>query len=146
MTSRDRGVQRVFRCTLDKEVLSNIMRSMPATLTQQVFAEDPGTTLKSLSNRSNKRIQADKVAKCLARALSLNTQGEIFRIKDGKAPAIWSKVHVVQSLPSKLFKVHFKCMLPHNAILAHWYILSGACKLCGGRQTILHVLNRLSTI
>ena len=31
--------------------------------------------------------------------------------------------------------------LPHNANLAQWRGHSNACKLCGARQTLLHILN-----
>lgn len=78
-----------IRSILDKEAFSKIMKSKPATLTQQVFAEDPGASSKSLSIRSKKHIQADEVAERLAHAASLKVQGRIFRIMDGKAPAIW---------------------------------------------------------
>ena len=50
----------------------------------------------------------------------------------------------VQSLPSGLMKFALKAaqdILPHNVNLARWRNLSDTCKLCRGRQTLLHLLN-----
>ena len=69
-------------------------------------------------------------------------QGRIFEIVDGIAPTIWSKA--VQSLPSGLMKFASNAAqdtLPHNVNLGYWHSQSDACKLCGERQTLLHLLN-----
>ena len=84
----------------------------------------------------------DEVAEHLAHAATLKVQGWIFEIVDGIAPTIWSKA--VQSLPSGLMKFALNAAqdtLPHNVNLAYWRSLSDACKLCGGRQMLLHLLN-----
>ena len=142
MTWRDRGVQLVSRSILDKEAHSKVAKFKSATFVQQVFAADPGASSKSLSFRSKKCVQADEVAECLAHAATLKVQGRIFEIVDGIAPTIWSRA--VQSLPSGLMKFTLNAAqdtLPHNVNLAYWHSLSDACKLCGGRQTLLHLLN-----
>ena len=60
----------------------------------------------------------------------------------GIVPTVRSKA--VQSLPSGLMKFALNAAqdtLPHNVNLAHWRNLSDTCKLCRGRQTLLHLLN-----
>ena len=107
-----------------------------------MFAADPGASSKSLSLRSKKCVQADEVAERLPHDATLKVQGQIFELVDGIAPAIWSKA--VQSLPSGLMKFALNAAqdtLSHNVNLAHWHNLSDTCKLCRGRQTLLHLLN-----
>ena len=142
MTSRDRGVQFVSRSILDKEARFKVAKFKPVTFVQQVFAADPGASSKSLSLRSKKCVQADEVAERLAYSATLKVQGQIFELVDGIAPTIWSKA--VQSLSSGLMKFALNAAqdtLPHNVNLAHWHNLSDTCKLCRGRQTLLHLLN-----
>ena len=85
----------------------------------------------------------------LEHSLSLETQGKLFHLVDSTASAVWSRV--IQSLPSARMKFALNLAtdtLPHNANLAlgrksaH---LSTACKLCGERQTLCHILNNCTT-
>ena len=66
----------------------------------------------------------------------------MFEIVTKSAAKIWSKA--VQNLPSHILKFALNAVqdtLPHNANLQCWRKLSDACKLCGKRQTLLHILN-----
>ena len=128
-----------------KKTDSQISKFKPATLVQQTFAEDPGASAKSLSFRSKKRVQSVETATRLAHATSLKVQGMIYKYVDEPANTIWSKA--VQSLPAHLLKFALNVaqdMLPHNVNLARWRGLSNACKLCGQRQSLLHILNNCS--
>ena len=142
MSSRDRAVQFVLTSSLKKEASSRIMKFKPATIVQQVFANDPGASRKSLSNKSKRCIQMDEVTERLAHATSLKVQGSIFRIVERAAASIWSKA--AESLSPALMKFAMNAAqdtLPHNANLARWRKLPDSCKLCGKRQTLLHILN-----
>ena len=142
MASRDRGVQFVSRSTLDREAQAKVAKFKPATLVRQVLAADPGASSKSLSLRSKKCVQADEVAGRLAHAATLKVQGKIFEEVDTRASTIWSRA--VQSLPSSLLKFALNAAqdtLPHNVNLSRWRNLADTCKLCGGRQTLLHIYN-----
>ena len=83
--------------------------------------------------------------KRMQHAQSLECQGQVFRCSEDGAASIWSTA--VQKLPPQLLKFSLNAVqvtLPHNADLAmrrRREDLSSACKLCGKRQTLLHVLN-----
>ena len=78
-------------------------------------------------------------------ARALECQGQVFRCREDGAASIWSMA--VQKLHPELLKFSLNAVqdtLPHNANLVMWRRregLSSACKLCGKRQTLLHVLN-----
>ena len=68
------------------------------------------------------------------------------RMTEAGASEIWSDA--VKSLPSESLKFALNAAsdtLPHNSNLALWRQkegLSNGCKLCGGKQTLIHVLNK----
>ena len=97
-------------------------------------------------SRKAKRVVVSNVnSKRLEHSLSLPTQGKLFKLVDTNASTIWAKA--CQSLPSAQMKFALNALsdtLPHNANLALWRKnehLSAACKLCGERQTLCHILN-----
>ena len=81
----------------------------------------------------------------LDHAKSLRVQGQLHHLVDDTAASLWSEV--VQKLPPECMKFALNAAqdtLPHNANLSMWRReagLSSLCKLCGKRQTLLHVLN-----
>ena len=78
----------------------------------------------------------------LEHAQSLEQQGELFRSVDDEASSVWSSA--VLSLPPEQMKFALNASqdtLPHNSNLARRKNLSAACKLCGQKQTLQHVLN-----
>jgi hypothetical protein len=82
----------------------------------------------------------------LKHSLSLEVQGELFKIVHQDAAAVWAKT--TPNLPSAQMKFALNAAsdtLPHNANLSLWRKsdnLSVACKLCGDRQTLCHILNK----
>ena len=97
-------------------------------------------------SRKAKRVVVSNVnSKRLEHSLSLPTQGKLFKLVDTNASTIWAKA--CQSLPFAQMKFALNASsdtLPHNANLALWRKnehLSAACKLCGERQTLCHILN-----
>lgn len=83
--------------------------------------------------------------KCLKHSLSLEVQGKLFKIVHQDAAAVWAKT--TPNLPSAQMKFALNAAsdtLPHNANLSLWRKsdnLAAACKLCGDRQTLCHILN-----
>lgn len=81
----------------------------------------------------------------LDHAKSLTKQGELHHLVEENAAALWSEV--VQKLPPECIKFALNSAqdtLPRNVNLAIWRSganLSNCCKLCGQKQTLLHVLN-----
>ena len=75
--------------------------------------------------------------------------GQLLRATDDKATDIWSSA--VQQLPPQVLSFSLNVAqdtLPNNANLALWRKkdgLSDACKLCGEKQTLPHVLNQCPT-
>ena len=100
---------------------------------------------RALMKRTKAAVDDEDAQKRLQHAKSLECQGQIFRSCEEKAANIWAIA--VQNLPPNHLKFSLNAAhdtLPHNANLARWRKnegLSNACKLCGGRQTLLHVLN-----
>ena len=80
--------------------------------------------------------------KRLEHSLSLGTQGRLFRVVDSHASAVWSRaIQAVSGSEMKFALNAANDTLPHNANLARWRGLSDVCKLCGGKQTLNHILN-----
>ena len=85
----------------------------------------------------------------LQHARGLEHQGQLLRTIDDKAANTWSSA--VQQLPPLVVTFAMNAAqntLPHNANLALWKRkddLSDACKLCGERQSLSHVLNHCPT-
>ena len=95
--------------------------------------------------RAKSAMAKEDAGKRMQHARALECQGQVFRCREDGAASIWSVA--VQKLPPELLKFSLNAVqdtLPHNANLAIWRRregLSSACKLCGKRQTLLHVLN-----
>ena len=75
---------------------------------------------------------------------ALPVQGQMMRASSPSADAIWAAA--VCRLGSDTMKCALNSVtdtLPHNTNLARWYggAFSDQCKLCGWKQTLLHVLN-----
>ena len=98
-----------------------------------------------VSSKAKYVVVSNVNSKRLEHSLSLPTQGKLFKLVDTTAATIWAKA--CQSLPSAQMKFALNASsdtLPHNANLAIWRKnehLSAACKLCGERQTLCHILN-----
>ena len=111
-----------------------------------MWTEDPGASRKSLLKRAKAQVAVCDAERRLKHARSLQHQGQLLRATESKAAGMWSSV--VLQLPPQVLKFSVNTAqdtLPHNANLALWRRkegLSDACKLCGMRQTLPHVLNQ----
>ena len=74
-------------------------------------------------------------------------QGQTLRQFEDRAPGVWSTI--VTNMPEHLLKFAMNAVtdtLPHNANLHMWAKMpSATCKICPGKQTLVHVLNCCST-
>ena len=145
MTSRDLGVQHSMKMQIQKESRAQRIKFRPLSFVQEVFSHSPGTTRKALSTQVKKKAKKEEAARHLAHAKSLPIQGSLYRTVDGEAALLWSKA--IQALPSNQMKFALNSAqdtLPHNANLALWRgdsCMSNKCRLCGDKQTLVHILN-----
>ena len=145
ITSPDNGVNHAVRENLKKEESQKRVKFQPYLAAQSAFAADPGASGKAVARRAKAKLETDLVEKRLKHSVSLEHQGKLFRTVDANSAAVWAKT--TQSLPSAQMKFTLNAAsdtLPHNANLSLWRKedqLSAACKLCGERQTLCHILN-----
>ena len=104
---------------------------------------DPGASSKQLCIRVKKQVEAVDTETRFSHSTSLSVQNQPLKDNTSRAPRLWS--FSVATLPERVFKFALNSLtdtLPHNANLHLWRKLpSPSCKLCGQRQTLLHVLN-----
>ena len=118
-------------------------------MAREAFASDPGAPGKTVSRKAKQAVTSNLNQKRLEHSLSLETQGKMFHLVDTNTSATWSRA--IQALPSAQMKFALNSAtdtLPHNANLALWRKndhISAACKLCGMRQTLCHILNNCRT-
>ena len=109
------------------------------------MASNPGGKRQTLMKCTRKLVEAEDAEERLDHAKSLKLHGQLHHIVDDDAATVWSDV--VQRLPPECLKFALNVAqdtLPHNANLSVWRReagLSGLCKLCNQRQTLLHALN-----
>ena len=110
-----------------------------------ILAEDPGMSRKALLTKAKSSVSKRDTEKRRHHAKSLKCQGQVFRCCEQETATIWATA--VQQLLPELLKFSLNAVqdtLPHNDSLSRWRKkegLSSNCKLCGGKQTLLHVLN-----
>ena len=109
---------------------------------RDTLSEDPDMSKRALMATAKSAMVKEDAGKRMQHAWS---QGQVFRCSADGAVSIWPAA--VQKLPPELRKFSLNAVqdtLPHNASLAMWRRregLSSACKLCGKRQTLLHILS-----
>ena len=143
LTSRDRVTSEVAHCILQKEENTRVSFK-PVTCSRNTMAKDPGGRRKLLTRRAKASIGADDSFTRREKTESLPMQGQMLRDSTMTGDFIWATA--VSNLTSEAMKFALNSAtdtLPHNSNLARWYkgLHSGLCKLCGSRQTLLHVLN-----
>ena len=116
---------------------------------RDVMQCDPGANKRILVRRVKAYIMERETAKRLEHAKSMKHQSQLLLETEDDAAGIWSSA-VIQLPPQVLcFSMNAaQDTLSHNANLSLWKkcnSLSDACKLCGQRQTLAHVLNQCPT-
>ena len=145
LMSHDPITQQVAKLHILKEEGQQRAKFHPMLRAREVMADDPGARRKTIMRRAKISVEIKDAEGRLHHAKGLAKQGELHLFVVEDAAALWSKV--VQELPPESMKFALNAAqdtLPHNANLAVWRHeagLSSQCKLCGQRQTLLHVLN-----
>ena len=92
-------------------------------------------------------MKSAEIGERLEHSRSLPHQGELHRLMERDAATLWSET--VQKLPPEALKFALNAAqntLPHNANLAIWRRSESHCKLCGERQTLVHILNHCQVV
>ena len=146
LTSSDPTVQHTTKLAIEKERRLCRPLHQPLLEVREIWQGDPGISRKSLTKRARAQVTADDAERRLDHAKGLQHQGQLLRATDSEAASIWA--NAVLQLPPQVMKFSLngaQDTLPHNANLALWRSKDGvsdACRLCGIRQTLLHVLNQ----
>ena len=146
LTSPDPVVQHTVKQAIMKE--ENLQRPIhkPMLRVRGTWQMDPGANRKALLKRAKAQVSEFDSEARLEHARSLPHQGQLLRATEDKAAGIWSSA--VLQLPPQVLRFSLNAAqdtLPHNANLALWRRrdgLSDACKLCGKRQILPHILNQ----
>ena len=146
LTSPDPIIQHTAKLAVMKE--ENLRRPLhrPMLEVREIWQADPGASRKSLCKRAKTNVTVRDAEKRLEHARNLQHQGQLLRATESEAACTWSSA--VLQLPPQVLRFSLNATqdtLPHNANLAVWRRkegLSDACKLCGLRQTLAHVLNQ----
>ena len=145
LMSCDPITKQVTKIQIQKEEMQKRAKFQPMLTVRDVDAADPGGRRQTIMKRAKNLVMTEDTEERLDHAKSLATQGQLHHVVDEDAAVLWSEV--VQSLPPECMKFVLNAAqdtLPHNANLSVWRRdagLSSQCKLCGKRQTLLHVLN-----
>ena len=144
LTSRDRVTQQVARRTLDKESSQRRAQFKPVTYSQKIMAENSGAHQRVLLKQVKNTANVEDATSRRKQAEALLLQGQMLRASNLTADGIWAVA--VSKLGSEAMKFALNAAsetLPHNNHLARWYrgCCTDQCKLCGKKQTLLHVLN-----
>lgn len=144
-TSRDPIIQHIVRRRLEKEDSLQRVSFRPMRVARDVMAEDPGVSKHQLVSRTKIQLNNSDATIRHQHTIGLQQQGQMMRCTTERAACIWSAA--INNLPSGSLKFILNAAtntLPHNSNLALWRKSDGVlsdCKLCGKRQTLLHILN-----
>ena len=149
LTSTDPTVRHTATLGIRREEELSRPKFKPMTVARDTWQKDPSANRKALTRRTKATIMENDAQRRLQHARGLEHQGQLLRATEDKASDIWSSA--VQQLPPQVLSFSLNAAqdtLPHNANLALWRKkdgLSDACKLCGEKQTLPHVLNQCPT-
>ena len=144
LTSRDRITHQVACMTLDKESSQRRAQFKPVTYSRNIMAKKPGAHRRILLKHVKNTANVEDATSRRSQAEALPLQGQMLRANNLTADGIWAAA--VSNLGSEAMKFALNAAsdtLPHNSNLARWYrgSCTDQCKLCGKKQTLLHVLN-----
>ena len=145
MTALDANVRLSTSREIKREESLQRTTHRPMLVAGDTLATDPSMTKRAFMRKAKNAVVKEDSDKRERHAKSLASQGQVFRCSEDQTDTIWSKS--VSKLPPELLKFSLNAVqdtLPHNANLSIWRkaeSLSSSCKLCGERQTLIHVLN-----
>ena len=113
----------------------------PLLVARDALMTDPGMSSKKLSKVSRALVMEEEAEERLSTMLASEHRGEAVRTVEDEAASQWALA--LDSLSPFALKFALNACqdtLPHNANLSLWNGHPGSCKLCGERQTLLHIL------
>ena len=147
MSSKDSSIRFLATQKTQAEATAKRQVFKPFQEVVQVMKEDPGANRKAIASRAKKTMEEKDTFVRVEHCRSLMVQGQTLRQFEDRAPEVWSTT--VTNMPEHLLKFAMNAVtdtLPHNANLHMWAkIPSATCKICPGKQTLVHVLNCCST-
>ena len=138
------GIHHVAKLQLQDERGKKRQKFKPATLVDDLRAQDPPKTRKGLARAAKAFLATEKADERSEQLCSLPVQGDMARRFEGNAAELW--VRAVQDLPSDVMKFALNAsleILATNVNLHTWGKETNTiCALCSQEhQTLLHVLN-----
>ena len=113
----------------------------PMVMVRDALAVEPEMSGRKLSRVTRTIVMEEDAEERHSTLVATDCRGEALRIAEEEAAAQWAQA-LERLSPSELKFAINACQdtLPHNANLALWKGHPSHCKLCGERQTLLHVL------
>ena len=116
----------------------------PMLSCRETMAADPAVSRRTLVKRAKEEASRKDAERRREELKALPQQGQMKRDSSQEAEQVWGSV--VSNLSPEVMKFALNAAtdtLPHNSNLAKWRkgSVSDVCKLCGGKQTLLHVLS-----
>ena len=120
---------------------SRRVKFKPMVAARDALVVDPGMGRKKLSKVATNMVVEDEIDDKLTAMVSSERQTGAFHMVEEEAAAGWAAA-LENLTPSQLKFALNACQdtLPYNSNLALWKSHPSDCKLCGERQTLLHVL------
>ena len=114
---------------------------MPHKTSKSLLAVEPEMRGRKLSRVTRTIVMEENAEERHSTLVATDCRGEALRIAEEEAAAQWAQA-LERLSPSELKFAINACQdtLPHNVNLALWKGHPSHCKLCGERQTLLHVL------
>ena len=108
---------------------------------RDALAADPGMSRNKLSKVAKNMVKEEDTEMKSSLMMASQRRGEALRLAEGEAATQWASA-LENLTPFQLKFALNACQdtLPHNSNLALWKGHPSECKLCGERQTLLHVL------
>ena len=117
------------------------MSFKPMVMARDALVMDPGMSSQKLSKVARTMVTEDDTEARLSVMLASDRRGEALRVAEEDAADQWaSALENLTSFELKFALNACQDTLPHNANLSLWKGHPSDCKLCGERQTLLHVL------
>ena len=136
-------MRQIAEKSLQRDLTLKRSKFRSSVTVKEVMVGNPDFTRRSLSNQAKAMVQEEVCNEKHDQLLSLEGEGQMFRLASSDAAEIWGRTLVELSDKHRKFTINSTVdTLPHNANLHLWrQRKDDTCPLCGNRQTLIHVLN-----
>ena len=129
--------------TMQRDLTLRWSKFRPNVVVREVMLGNPDFTRRSLSSGAKRLVDEEAYEERRNHLLSLEKEGQMFRNTSTEAAEIWGNTLIEIPDEQRKFALNSAVdTLPHNANLHLWRKRGDdSCPLCGGRQTLIYVLN-----